>query len=179
MEDGIEQNMSTFLQNDLYESPIKDSTNNMDDEYLSKDWVIEYPPYFCKSPLDATNPRSKELKKEKKLIWKQIGKNMKEKNINSDEIQWMTFTTTFAVKKEFLKENKGFDMNGCFQFLLEQYLDQDGVCSVFKECNLQSIDGFTYDNWWAEPEMNEQQKKQLKESTIDLYNVDVDSSVEE
>lgn len=179
MEDGIEQNMSTFLQNDQYEQHNQVSTKNKDAEWQSKDWLIEYPPYFCKSPLDVTNPRTKDLKKEKKLIWKQIGKNMEEKNINSDEIQWMTFTTTFAVKKEFLKEKKGFDMNGCFQFLLEKYLDQDGVSCVFKECNLQSIDGFTYDNWWAEPEMNEEQKKQLKESTIDLYNVDVESSDED
>ena len=173
MEDGIEQYMSTFLQNykEKPRNPNLGKVSGIENEINES--LIEYPPYYCKSQFVLPNQISKETKKKKKLLWKQIGKNMEDKNKNSDEIQWMTFTTTFAIKKDAFIDKKQFDLNSSCKFLLEKYLDQELGSSVFKECSLKSINGFTYDNWW-----NGQHKIQIKNTTNDLYNLDTNSSDE-
>jgi hypothetical protein len=83
MEDGIEQYMSTFLQNykenpcnrKLGEVPRNKNENN---DFEPNESIKEYQPYYCKSKLFFSNQISKETKKKIKQLWSQISKNMED-----------------------------------------------------------------------------------------------------
>lgn len=155
---------------------MQDNQPQQDDSnfgWESSDQTIEYPPYYY---ADSMETIPKDIKKKKKQLWRNIAKDMENKNIHSDEVQWLTCSTTFAVsKKDF--ENKHLNHLGVeIKHLIENYLDTTLNGSVIKHTNISKINGFTYNNWWEDDDMNEQMAKQLE--NIDKIHQNEDSDEE-
>jgi hypothetical protein len=121
--------------------------------------TIEYPPYYY---TDSKDPIPKDIKKKKKQLWRYIAEDMKKDNIHSNEVQWLTFTTTFAVSKKQFEKTLLNDLGVEIKHLVESYLDNALNGSAIKYTNISKIKGFTYNNWWEDDDMNEQMTKQLE-----------------
>ena len=139
----------------------------------SSDQTIEYPPYYY-TESKATIP--KDIKKKKKQLWRNIAEDMKKKNIHSDEVQWLTCSTTFAVSKKDVENKRLYHLGIEIKYLIENYLDTTLNGSVIKDTNISKINGFTYNNWWEDDDMNEQMAKQLE--NIDKIHQNEDSDEE-
>ena len=139
----------------------------------TSDHTIEYPPYYY---TDSKEPIPKDIKKKKKQLWRNIAEDMKKDYIHSDEVQWLTCTTTFAVSKKQFENKQLNDLGKEIKHLIENYLDTVLNGCAIKDTNISKINGFTYNNWWEDDDMNEQMSKQLE--NIDKIHQNEDSDEE-
>ena len=137
--------------------------------------TIEYPPYYYS---DSKEPIPKDLKKKKKQLWRYIAEDMKKDNIHSDEVQWLTITTTFAVSKNQLEKTHLNDLGVEIKHLIENYLDNTLNGSAIKDTSIIKINGFTNNNLWEDDDMNEQMTKQLENIDKICHNENSDDDEE-